>query len=92
MDRVGHVEARMDRLLLRPDEVADLLGIGRSKTYELIAAGDLPAVRVGKRYRIPAEALRAWVEHRSKDLRPAPRLSGSHTNESALDAATSSAR
>ena len=31
----------MDRLLLRPAEAAETIGIGRSKVYELLASGDL---------------------------------------------------
>jgi excisionase family DNA binding protein len=51
-----------ERLLLRVEEVAETLGIGRSKTYELIAAGELPVVRVGRCVRVPAAAVRRWVE------------------------------
>src|SRR5690348_119972 len=53
-----------ERLLLRVGEVAERLGIGRSKTYELIAAGELPVVRVGRCVRVPAVAVRRWVEAR----------------------------
>jgi excisionase family DNA binding protein len=51
-----------ERLLLRVEEVAETLGIGRSKTYELIAAGELPVVRLGRCVRVPAAAVRHWVE------------------------------
>lgn len=51
----------MQRLLLRPTEAAEMLGFGRSKTYELIADGTIPSVTIGKSRRIPAEALRDWV-------------------------------
>ena len=51
-----------ERLLLRPAEAAEMLGVGRSKLYELIADGTLPTVRVGQRMRIPVGALRRWVE------------------------------
>lgn len=50
------------RLLLRIDEAARLLGLGRSKAYELVASGELPAVRIGRARRIPAAGLEAWVE------------------------------
>lgn len=56
----------MDRLLLKPDEVAAALGMSRSKTYELIAAGTLPSVTVGGSVRVPADALRDWVARRSR--------------------------
>lgn len=45
-------------LLVRPSEAATLLGIGRSKLYELLAAGELPVVRIGRSVRIPVEGLR----------------------------------
>ena len=34
---------------LRVSEAADLLGIPRSRCYELIQQGELPAVRIGER-------------------------------------------
>lgn len=55
----------MDQLLLRPEEAARILGIGRSKLFELLAAGDLPVVRLGRVTRIPAPALERWVEQRT---------------------------
>lgn len=51
----------MDKLLLRPVEAAEAIGIGRSKVYELIASGELPSVRIGASVRVPVEALRAWI-------------------------------
>jgi excisionase family DNA binding protein len=50
------------KLLLRPEEAGAALGLGRSKTYELLKAGILPSVRLGHSVRVPAEALRRWVE------------------------------
>ena len=54
-----------ERLLLRVDEVAEMLGLGRSKTYELVATGILPVVRLGRSVRVPAEGLRRWLEEQS---------------------------
>lgn len=51
----------MERLLLRPNEVAECLGIGRSKTYQLIGTGEIPSIRIGSSVRVTAEGLRAWV-------------------------------
>ncbi len=51
----------MSRELLRADEVARVLGIGRSKTYELIARGDLPSLRIGRLVRVPRHALEQWI-------------------------------
>jgi excisionase family DNA binding protein len=52
----------MEKLLLKPAEVAELLGVARTRAYELIGSGKLPTVTVGSSVRVPAEALRRWVE------------------------------
>jgi excisionase family DNA binding protein len=54
----------MERGLVRVEEAAQYLGLGRSKTYELIAIGELPVVRIGRATRIPMEALRDYVSRR----------------------------
>ena len=53
------------RLLLRPKEAADALGIGRSKCYALIASGELPSVRVGASIRVPLAMLEKWIANRA---------------------------
>ncbi|HZT66662.1 MAG TPA: helix-turn-helix domain-containing protein [Acidimicrobiales bacterium] len=52
----------MDRLLLRPEEAAHVLAVGRNKVFELLAAGELESVRVGGSRRIPAVCLVEFVE------------------------------
>lgn len=54
-------EDRMEKLALRPTEVGEALGVGRSKVYELLASGELPSIRVGSSVRVPVDALRAWI-------------------------------
>lgn len=51
----------VERLLLRPEEAGEVLGFSRSKTYQLLADGTLPTVKIGRSTRIPVEALREWV-------------------------------
>ena len=63
----------MDKLLLRPAEVGALTGMGKSKTYELIAAGIIPSVRIGKSVRVPADRLRRWVEELQVSEQTPPR-------------------
>lgn len=53
------------RLLLRPEEVAAILGLGRSTIYELLRAGELSAVHIGRATRIPARDLHRWIEQHS---------------------------
>jgi excisionase family DNA binding protein len=50
-----------ERLLLRPEEAAALLCVGKTKVYELIIQGKLPSVRFGRSRRVPLDALRAWI-------------------------------
>jgi excisionase family DNA binding protein len=57
-----------DRLLLRPEEAADVLGIGRSKLYELLAAGVIESVHIGSSRRVPVEGLHDFV-HRLRSAR-----------------------
>ncbi|MGQ0825117.1 MAG: helix-turn-helix domain-containing protein [Actinomycetota bacterium] len=49
-------------LLLTTREAARRLSIGRSTLYELIAAGEVEVVRIGRSVRVPAVALVAFVE------------------------------
>lgn len=58
----------MDPILLRPIEAARLMGLGRSKIYDLAAAGEIPVVRIGKSIRIPMEALRRWIETHTSEV------------------------
>ena len=53
----------MEALLLKPEEVAECLNIGRSKVYELMRAGALDSVRIGARRRVSRSALDAYIEH-----------------------------
>lgn len=57
----------MDKMLLRPTEVAELLGIGRSRAYELIGSGVIPSLRIGASVRVPHDSLRAWIEAQADD-------------------------
>jgi excisionase family DNA binding protein len=59
--------------LYRVEEVAEMLGLGRTKTYQLVASGELPSVRLGRCLRVPAHAIRRWIEEQTESQRwPAP--------------------
>jgi excisionase family DNA binding protein len=51
----------VNKLLLTAIEAAEVLGVGRSTVYELIAAGQIESVRIGRSRRIPRAALVAYV-------------------------------
>lgn len=52
----------MDRMLLKPMEVAQKLGIGRSLVYEMLATRELPSIRIGRCIRILSSDLENWIE------------------------------
>ena len=51
-----------DKLLLRIEEAAKRLGIGRSLMYRLVLSGEVQSVPLGRLRRIPVEALREYIE------------------------------
>ena len=48
------------------EEVADMLGVTYQLIYRLVRSGELPAVRLGKLYRVSSRDLDAYLE-RSKN-------------------------
>jgi excisionase family DNA binding protein len=51
----------MPPLLLRPEQVARVLNIGRSKVFDLIRSGELRSVKAGGSRRVSATAVREYV-------------------------------
>ena len=49
-------------LLLKIPEAAELLAIGRSTVYELIAFGHLETVPIGRSVRVPTASIEAFVD------------------------------
>lgn len=43
-------------------EVADLMRVSKMTVYRMIHAGDLPAMRVGKSFRVPDSAVKALIK------------------------------
>jgi excisionase family DNA binding protein len=69
-------------LLLRPEEAAAALGVGRTTVYELMRSGALPAVHIGRAVRIPTRAVITFVDRqlaREDGTVPAPTASLSPT-------------
>jgi excisionase family DNA binding protein len=58
----------MAPLLLKAGQVAQLLGLGRSTVFALLAAGELPVIRIGRSVRVPRVALEHWIDERSHDV------------------------
>jgi excisionase family DNA binding protein len=55
------IDSGEERLLLRVEEAATLLGVGRTTVYALVSAQKLLIVRIGRSVRIPRQALLQWI-------------------------------
>ena len=54
-------------LFLKVPEVAERLRIGRNRAYEMVAAGEIPSVRIGpKLIRVPREAFERYLAEQVK--------------------------
>ena len=51
-------------LLIESRDVARLLGIGRTKTFQMMASGELPTIRIGRCVRVPLAGLTEWILER----------------------------
>ncbi len=68
-DRQAHVEKgkegmrqENEQAFISLNELQEILGIGRTKAYDLVTSGDLPAVRIGRVIRIDKQDLTDWLE------------------------------
>ncbi len=50
-----------EKLLVKVLEAAEKLSLSRATLYELIAAGEIRVVRVGRATRIPTAELERWL-------------------------------
>ena len=48
---------QLERKAYSPKEVQEMLGISQTTVYRWLESGQLPAVKIGKLWRIPADAL-----------------------------------
>lgn len=57
---------------LMPEQVQQMLGIGRRLTYRLLQEGKITSVRTGRLYRIPKIAVIDYLCAEGNDLQKAP--------------------
>ena len=57
----GAAAAGEERLVYSVAEAGALLGISRAFAYELVARGELPVIRLGRRRLVPKAALSALI-------------------------------
>lgn len=53
-----------NKILIRPDEAADILRVSRATVYRLVERGNLSARKVGASVRILTESVRAMMEEK----------------------------
>ena len=51
-----------EKLLYKVETAAGLCDMGRSKFWELVTAGEIESVKIGRSRRIPAWALDNWIK------------------------------
>jgi excisionase family DNA binding protein len=78
-------------LLLTIPQAASVLAVGRTTVYELIGAGDLEAVHIGRSVRVPVDALRSFVNRRATKTSSA-RTAGALSRESSRPGPSGSER
>jgi excisionase family DNA binding protein len=59
----NRTESQIGRLTLTVEEVAQMLGLSRSATYEAIARGEIPSLRFGRRIVVTRRALHRLLGH-----------------------------
>lgn len=58
-------------LTVSPERAAKMLDLGRTKVFALLADGELPHMKVGRRTLIPVSELQAFVARRLGDRKAA---------------------
>ena len=48
-------------LALRVEDLMPILGIGRNTAYELVRSGQIRSIRVGRKIRVPKDAVDAFL-------------------------------
>ncbi len=62
VDQASDATTAREKLLFTPELAAELLSLSRATVYELIAAGELGSIKIGRSRRISPQALRVYIE------------------------------
>jgi excisionase family DNA binding protein len=52
-----------EKRFLTVAEVASIMRVSKMTVYRLVHSGDLPAVRVGRSFRVPEQAVDDYLKH-----------------------------
>lgn len=58
----SHNAALNRRLAVSPGEAASMIGVGRTKFYELISSNEITSIKIGSRRLIRVEVLEDWLK------------------------------
>jgi excisionase family DNA binding protein len=67
--RLGPKAPREEVLLLTVAEVASIMRVSKMTVYRMVHSGVLPAVRVGRSYRVPERSVHEYVDETDSRLR-----------------------
>jgi excisionase family DNA binding protein len=67
-NRVAGAGLLENRLLLKVSEVAEILGLGQTKTWAMVSSGEIPSIKVGGSRRVPVDRLKAWVAAKEQEV------------------------
>lgn len=54
--------------VLSPEELGELLKIGKSTTYNLLKSGKISSFKIGRNYKIPQSAVEEYISSESHPL------------------------
>lgn len=60
-------EMKTKKVVYNMTELPKVLGVGRSKAFELTRQPGFPTVRVGRRILVPVDALNEWLAEQVKN-------------------------
>lgn len=61
-EHVASPPTESGHFLYSVEEAASLLGIGRTYMFQLLAAGEIESLKIGRRRRIPLDAIDTYIE------------------------------
>jgi len=57
---------RQERVLLDLEEAAEVMGVERTTVYRLVRAGEIPALKIGKLWKVPKDLLLEWIHDQAR--------------------------
>ena len=58
--------------MLTTKDLQEIINVDRSTIYRMAEAGKLPAIKVGRQWRFPADEIETWLAGGEQDVVPAP--------------------